>query len=382
MTFELDFDFCMSQGSRPDRVAEQIRSELALLLAREVHDPGIGFVTLTRVQVTPDLQQARVLLHGARRRQGAEQPSARSSARCRSCGARSASRLRLKRVPELEVHLRRVDRRAGSDRAAPQRAPTTAPFRRTPTKMTMTNRPRCQRIVDAIRARRRFVLVLACAAGRRLDRLAAGDGLRAARARQGGRSSSTPMPAPPPLMAFPGVAGHHDRADSVDGDFDAAIIMECGDLARTGVDGLDRFFVINIDHHPGNTGYGQINWFDATAAACGEMVFDVIRALGVPLSLGDRDAHLPRHPDRHRIVPLLEHLAAHVRDLPRGARGGRRSGAGRAQRLRQQQHGPAEAVRRGAERDADRRHRPHRDRLPRSRDGARAPAAPTKTPKG
>ena len=50
----------MSQGSRPDRVAEQIRAELALLIAREVHDPGIGFITLTRVQVTPDLQQARV----------------------------------------------------------------------------------------------------------------------------------------------------------------------------------------------------------------------------------------------------------------------------------------------------------------------------------
>ena len=50
----------MSQGSRPARVADQIRSEIATLLAREVHDPGIGFVTLTRVQVTPDLQQARV----------------------------------------------------------------------------------------------------------------------------------------------------------------------------------------------------------------------------------------------------------------------------------------------------------------------------------
>jgi len=50
----------MSQGSRPDRVADQIRSELALLLSREVHDPGIGFVTLTRVRLSPDLQLARV----------------------------------------------------------------------------------------------------------------------------------------------------------------------------------------------------------------------------------------------------------------------------------------------------------------------------------
>src|SRR5439155_3416722 len=66
--------------------------------------------------------------------------------------------------------------------------------------------------------------------------------------------------------------------------FDAALIMECGDLARTGVAGLDRLFVINIDHHPGNTGYGALQWFDSSAAACGEMVFDLVRALGVPMS--------------------------------------------------------------------------------------------------
>ena len=90
-------------------------------------------------------------------------------------------------------------------------------------------------------------------------------------------------PAPPPLMAFPGVRDIR-IAPRADGEFDAAIIMECGDLARTGVSGLERFFVINIDHHPGNTGFGRINWFDAGAAACAEMVYDLVRALGVPLS--------------------------------------------------------------------------------------------------
>jgi bifunctional oligoribonuclease and PAP phosphatase NrnA len=90
-------------------------------------------------------------------------------------------------------------------------------------------------------------------------------------------------PAPPPIMAFPGVP-EIEIAPAVSGEFDAAIIMECGDLARTGVAGLDRHFVINIDHHPGNTGYGNINWFDAGAAACAEMVFDLVKGLGVPLS--------------------------------------------------------------------------------------------------
>jgi phosphoesterase RecJ-like protein len=59
--------------------------------------------------------------------------------------------------------------------------------------------------------------------------------------------------------------------------------MECSSLDRTGVTGFDRSFVINIDHHQGNTGYGAVNWFDQGAAACAEMVFDVIVALGVPL---------------------------------------------------------------------------------------------------
>ena len=66
--------------------------------------------------------------------------------------------------------------------------------------------------------------------------------------------------------------------------YDAAIIMECSDLSRTGVTGFDRSLVINIDHHPGNTGYGAINWIDESAAACGEMVLTLIDALEAPLS--------------------------------------------------------------------------------------------------
>jgi phosphoesterase RecJ-like protein len=88
---------------------------------------------------------------------------------------------------------------------------------------------------------------------------------------------------PPPLRAFPGVADI-EVVTRVDDPGDAVIVMECGDLKRTGIDGLERGFVVNIDHHPGNSMYGALNWFDLSAAACGEMVFDLVRALGVPLS--------------------------------------------------------------------------------------------------
>src|SRR2546430_2101861 len=91
----------MSQGSRPDRVADQIRGELASLLAREVHDPGIGFVTLTRVHVSPDLHTARIhfTVLGDEK---ARTASARALGRATPFLRRQiGTRLRLRRVPEL-----------------------------------------------------------------------------------------------------------------------------------------------------------------------------------------------------------------------------------------------------------------------------------------
>jgi phosphoesterase RecJ-like protein len=90
-------------------------------------------------------------------------------------------------------------------------------------------------------------------------------------------------PAPPPLRVFPGV-GDIQIADRTDDPGDCVIVMESGDLSRTGVAGLERGFIINIDHHVGNTMFGAVNWFDVSAAACGEMVFDLVGDLGVPLT--------------------------------------------------------------------------------------------------
>jgi bifunctional oligoribonuclease and PAP phosphatase NrnA len=146
-----------------------------------------------------------------------------------------------------------------------------------------TSAPELRQIVDAIRSRQRFVL----SSHARPDGDAIGSELALAYALRALGKEAVVVnadPAPPPLMAFPGVPDIRIAA-SVDGDFDAAIVMECGDLSRTGVAGLDRSFVVNIDHHPDNTSYGRINWFDAGAAACGEMVFDLVRALGVGLSV-------------------------------------------------------------------------------------------------
>jgi ribosome-binding factor A len=92
----------MGQGSRPERVADQIRGELAALLAREVHDPGIGFVTLTRVQVSPDLQLARIY-YTALGDDKARSATAKALDRATPFLRRQiGARLRLKRTPDLK----------------------------------------------------------------------------------------------------------------------------------------------------------------------------------------------------------------------------------------------------------------------------------------
>ena len=91
-------------------------------------------------------------------------------------------------------------------------------------------------------------------------------------------------PAPDHYQDFPGM-DRIEIAAHVSADADAVIVMECSDLSRAGVSGLEGEFLINIDHHAGNKLYGAVNWHDESAAACGEMVFDVIRELRVPLNL-------------------------------------------------------------------------------------------------
>lgn len=93
----------MAQGYRPDRVGDQIRQEITLLLARgAVHDPGIGFVTVTRVQVTPDLQLARVF-YTVMGTEAERRETQRGLARALPFLRRQVGeRLRLRRVPELQ----------------------------------------------------------------------------------------------------------------------------------------------------------------------------------------------------------------------------------------------------------------------------------------
>ena len=91
----------MAQGNRPERVGEEILQELAVLLVREVKDPGVGFVTLTRTKVSPDLQLVRIyytLIGDEKVKRESQRALERATPYLRR---QIANRVRLRRVPEL-----------------------------------------------------------------------------------------------------------------------------------------------------------------------------------------------------------------------------------------------------------------------------------------
>lgn len=91
----------MLGAKRTDRVGDQIRIEIADILTRRVKDPRVGFVTITAVDVSPDLRQAwvrvTVLQEGA---QEAESMAALSRAAGFIKGE-LGRRLKLRYVPDL-----------------------------------------------------------------------------------------------------------------------------------------------------------------------------------------------------------------------------------------------------------------------------------------
>jgi phosphoesterase RecJ-like protein len=74
------------------------------------------------------------------------------------------------------------------------------------------------------------------------------------------------------------------HASHVNGDCDAAIILECDSIQRTRLSGLENCFLINIDHHASAKPFANVNWIDASAVATAELIFRLAQAAQVKLT--------------------------------------------------------------------------------------------------
>ncbi len=68
--------------------------------------------------------------------------------------------------------------------------------------------------------------------------------------------------------------------NTVDKQYDAIFVIECSDVKRPGISGVEKQFVVNIDHHATCELFGDINWIDPTASAVGEMIYNLCKAIG------------------------------------------------------------------------------------------------------
>lgn len=88
---------------------------------------------------------------------------------------------------------------------------------------------------------------------------------------------------PPHYRQFPGVKSIR-IAERIRGKYDAAILLECGSVERTRLRGLEKFLLVNIDHHVTGCEFAQFNWIDHGAASTGEMVYRLAMAAGVAVT--------------------------------------------------------------------------------------------------
>jgi phosphoesterase RecJ-like protein len=72
----------------------------------------------------------------------------------------------------------------------------------------------------------------------------------------------------------------------VNGNYEAAILLECDSIQRTRLEGLESQFLISIDHHLSGRPFAHVNWIDPSAVATGEMVYRLALEAGARISPG------------------------------------------------------------------------------------------------
>jgi len=90
--------------SRSQRVAEQVRRELAELIRLEVKDPRVGFITLTDVEITPDYAHAKVFFTSMRGEEGLDEILAGLRRASGFLRRELGKRVRIHTLPELHFH--------------------------------------------------------------------------------------------------------------------------------------------------------------------------------------------------------------------------------------------------------------------------------------
>lgn len=264
---------------RLQRIQEAVQQELGEILQRELRDPRIGFASVTGVEVSDDLRHARVYVSVL----GDEAARGRTlEGLSRAHGfirTELGRRLRLRTVPELSfVPDRSLERGARVSRLLARAREEASP--------EVSLALDLEAVTAYLRDHDRFLILLHL----RPDGDSVGSSLALALGlgRLGKRALVVRADELPRNLGFLAGIDRVAPAEAVlaaPGEWDAAILIDCGDPERVGASArlLERAAkVINIDHHLSNARYGDLNCIETNAAAAGEVVFRILKDLEVP----------------------------------------------------------------------------------------------------
>ncbi|MBW1808428.1 MAG: 30S ribosome-binding factor RbfA [Deltaproteobacteria bacterium] len=264
---------------RLQRVADQIQEEISGLLTKGLKDPRIGFVTITGVEVSPDLKQAFVWFCTP----GDEEERDRSLAGLQSSAGfirkTLGKRLRLKNIPEfhfkyddsldrgnkIESILMDVRKQEGWDDPTRQRGSA-------------------EEVAAAMQAGQSFLVTSHLNPD--------GDAIAASLAArnillQMGKDVVVynPDPVPHNFEFLPGADAINTQPG--EGPYDTSLVLDCSELERCGPlpPGYAHGKIVGVDHHLTTEPLGETHYLDPQASSIGEMIDRVCEYLPVELNL-------------------------------------------------------------------------------------------------
>ena len=260
---------------RLKRVAEQIQEEISSLLLKGTKDPRIGFVTITGVEISPDMSRAYV--HFCTTGQAAEKEASLEGLQSAASFLRRAigKRLRLRSIPELQFKYdNSLDQGDRIERLLDEIHEQEG--RDDPTRV----RGSAAEVAEALKQGQNFLVTShtnpdgdAIASLLALGHLLTALGKTVV--------LYHPDPVPFNFRFLPGAESI--RSEPGTGPYDVTVVVDCSDLERVGklppTESLGK--LVGIDHHLTALPLGEAHLLDPSASAIGELVFLVIEALGL-----------------------------------------------------------------------------------------------------
>lgn len=261
--------------TRQQRVGELIKREVSQIIQNDLRDPRIGFVTVTDAEVSRDLKHARVFVSFYGEPDKAQDclfglESARGYVR-----SQLARRAELKAVPEIDFGLDESVHDGARIEELLQSARVDRPGE------LLSKLDEAAQLIESARR-----IAVVCHVSPDGDAIGSMIALALALKKVGKAvTMATPDPVPAPYAFLAGTENIEDSLGEVSG-FDLAIALDCDSQRRTGpLEAVLRSskYILNIDHHASNSGFGDVALVSPRASAAAELVYELVGRLAIPI---------------------------------------------------------------------------------------------------